>query len=75
MLRFLTIVPWGADKSKHQVIVKLNRLRESDPSIAVVIAEQIYDNALVSAGLVSDVQSVVGRVNKLITEVVHKLSN
>ncbi|KHJ49391.1 hypothetical protein D918_00517 [Trichuris suis] len=73
--RLMLLKPTLEVNPKHPVIVKLNQLMKSDPSVAIVIVEQIYDNALISAGLVSDVQSVVGRVNKLITEVVHKLSN
>ncbi|CDW57190.1 heat shock protein 75 kDa, mitochondrial [Trichuris trichiura] len=73
--RLMLLKPTLEVNPKHPVIVKLNQLMKSDPSVAVAIVEQIYDNALISAGLVSDVQSVVGRVNKLITEVVHKLSN
>ncbi|KRY42268.1 Heat shock protein 75 kDa, mitochondrial [Trichinella spiralis] len=57
----------------HPVIVKLAKLRFKDESLATAILEQIYENALIAAGLVDNVQSVVGKVNKLISEVTQKL--
>ncbi|KRY78019.1 Heat shock protein 75 kDa, mitochondrial [Trichinella pseudospiralis] len=57
----------------HPVIVKLAKLRFKDESLATAILEQIYENALIAAGLVDNVQSVVGKVNKLINEVTQKL--
>eukprot|EP00475_Leptophrys_vorax_P014350 TRINITY_DN2073_c0_g2_i1.p1 TRINITY_DN2073_c0_g2~~TRINITY_DN2073_c0_g2_i1.p1 ORF type:complete len:689 (-),score=225.05 TRINITY_DN2073_c0_g2_i1:86-2152(-) len=52
--------------TKHPVIIGLNTLRHSHPDLAKKVAEQIYDNALISAGLMRDGRAMVGRLNELI---------
>ena len=53
----------------HEIIRKLNEMRKTDMKIAALVARQILDNTMLSAGLVNDVKSVVTRVNKLILHV------
>jgi molecular chaperone HtpG len=45
----------------NELIRKLSRLRETDRDFARDIAEQIYDNAMIQAGLVVDSQQMVSR--------------
>jgi TNF receptor-associated protein 1 len=52
--------------TKHPIIVGLNTLRHSHPELAKQVAEQIYDNALISAGLMRDGRSMVGRLNEIL---------
>lgn len=51
---------------KHPLIVKLARSREARPDAAALIAGQLLDTALLSAGLVEDPRSVVQRLNKVL---------
>jgi TNF receptor-associated protein 1 len=55
--------------AKHPIIVGLNTLRTSNPDLALKIAEQVYDNALISAGLMRDGRAMVGRLNDILTTV------
>jgi len=51
--------------SSHPVILKLDKLRTKDESLAKLIVEQIFDNALMQAGLLDDGRVMVPRLNKL----------
>ncbi|XP_003368967.1 putative Hsp90 protein, partial [Trichinella spiralis] len=68
----ISILELGAVRSflRANVMEKMTddqRLRLLKPTL------EIYENALIAAGLVDNVQSVVGKVNKLISEVTQKL--
>ena len=51
---------------RHAVIKKLSALTASDPDKAKLVAEQILDNALISAGLLDDTTAMVRRLYKLL---------
>jgi TNF receptor-associated protein 1 len=51
---------------KHPLIIKLARTRSSRSDAAKLIAGQLLDTALLSAGLVEDPRSVVSRLNKVL---------
>jgi len=51
---------------KHEIIVRMFRMRETDPILAKVCAEQVYDNCLVAAGLMDDSRTMLGRLNDLL---------
>lgn len=53
----------------HDIIVKLNEMRKTDIQVANMVARQVLDNALLSAGMVSDIKQVVQRINQLILHV------
>jgi HSP90 family molecular chaperone len=59
--------------AKHPIIVGLNTLRASNPDLAIKIAEQVYDNALISAGLMRDGRAMVGRLNDLLSNLTQNL--
>ena len=50
----------------HAVIKRLEELRASAPDKAKLIAEQILDNALISAGLLDDAPAMVKRLYKIL---------
>lgn len=50
---------------RHEIIRKLATLRDGDPESAGLIAEQVLDNALLSAGLLDDPQRIVARTEKI----------
>ena len=52
--------------TRHKLIKKLDALREEDPEFARVVAEQVFDNALISAGLVINPLAMVERVNRIL---------
>jgi molecular chaperone HtpG len=52
--------------SAHAVIRRLDELRKSSPEKARLVAEQVLDNALISAGLLDDASSMVKRLYKLL---------
>ncbi|CAI4220951.1 unnamed protein product, partial [Auanema sp. JU1783] len=51
----------------HPLVKSLYQLKRSDPEVAALLVEQIYDNALITAGLIKDSSKMVGRLNKLLT--------
>ena len=54
----------------HPMLVGLEGFRQGNPEIAGQVAEQIYDNALIAAGLLDDPQSMLKRINALLEQVV-----
>ncbi|GAX24447.1 TNF receptor-associated protein 1 [Fistulifera solaris] len=56
---------------KHPVIVGIYDLKDKEPTLARVLAEQVYDNCLVAAGLLDDSRSMLPRINDLLVCVVN----
>jgi len=54
----------------HPLIKGLIKLRKTDKELAESIAEQMYDNALVIAGLLKDSSRMVQRMNRLLTSLI-----
>ncbi|MES2594743.1 MAG: molecular chaperone HtpG [Verrucomicrobiota bacterium] len=54
---------------RHDLVKKVNGLRENDSDLAKLLSEQILDNALLSAGLLDDPQRVVSRTEKIMARV------
>jgi len=50
---------------KHPIIIKLNQVRATEPQLAKEIAEQVFDNALIQAGLLDEGRSMIPRLQKL----------
>lgn len=48
--------------TRHKLIKRLSSLREKDSEFAKAIAEQIFDNAIISAGLVANPRVMVERI-------------
>jgi len=55
---------------EHPIIVGINSIRESEPTLARVLAEQVMDNCLVAAGLLDDGRSMLPRLNDILLTVV-----
>lgn len=58
----------------HPVMVALHRQRAAQPTVAKAVAEQIFDNALVAAGLLDDARSMLPRLNALLATVMASIS-
>jgi TNF receptor-associated protein 1 len=50
---------------RHALIRKLAATRTSNPEIAKLVASQLLDNALISAGLLDDARETIRRMNSL----------
>lgn len=61
---------------KHPIIVHLNQLKTTDAELAATVAQQIYDNASMAAGLMDDGRQMLPRLNQLLEKLVdHGLRN
>jgi molecular chaperone HtpG len=56
----------------HAMMVRLNAIRESDAALAGEVSAQIFDNALVSAGLLEDPRAMLSRLNSLLERLLSK---
>jgi molecular chaperone HtpG len=51
---------------RHAIIARLDAIRRTDEALAVIVAEQVLDNARVAAGLLEDPRAMLGRLNDLL---------
>jgi len=54
----------------HPIITGLYEIKETEPVLARVLVEQIYDNCLVAAGLMDDSRTMLPRLNDLLVSLV-----
>ncbi|MEI6351582.1 MAG: molecular chaperone HtpG [Verrucomicrobiota bacterium] len=52
----------------HPMMVRLGKMREADAALAGKVAEQIFDNARMAAGLMEDPREMLNRVNELLEQ-------
>jgi len=50
----------------HAMMASLEKMRHTDAALASKVAEQIFDNARVSAGLLEDPREMLARMNELL---------
>jgi molecular chaperone HtpG len=50
---------------RHPLIRKLAATREANPDLAGLVASQLFDNAMIAAGLLEDARDMVKRMNEL----------
>lgn len=55
----------------HPVIVGIFDIMKTEPTLARVLAEQVYDNCLVAAGLLDDGRAMLPRLNDILVCVVN----
>ncbi|KAL4230152.1 TNF receptor-associated protein 1 [Mactra antiquata] len=70
--RFRLLQPTLEINPSHPLIKQLSQLQASDPYLAKLLAEQLYDNAMVTAGLMDDPRSMVSRLNELLEKALTK---
>lgn len=51
---------------RHELVKKLAETSARDEELAGLVADQLFDNALLSAGLLEDSKDMVGRLNTLL---------
>jgi molecular chaperone HtpG len=60
------ITPVLAINTRHPLVKKLSALREQNPEVAGLVARQLSDQALLSAGLVEHPQELAIRMNAIL---------
>jgi molecular chaperone HtpG len=56
----------------HAMMVRLDAMRKNDAPLAQQVAEQVFDNALVAAGLLEDPRAMLQRLNGLLEKLLAK---
>ena len=54
---------------RSDVIKNLESLKKTDESLAKLVLEQLYDNALLSAGLLENPRAMAKRMNEILAKV------
>eukprot|EP00462_Mataza_sp_D1_P018710 CAMPEP_0175141596 /NCGR_PEP_ID=MMETSP0087-20121206/12233_1 /TAXON_ID=136419 /ORGANISM="Unknown Unknown, Strain D1" /LENGTH=707 /DNA_ID=CAMNT_0016425109 /DNA_START=142 /DNA_END=2265 /DNA_ORIENTATION=- len=57
---------------KHPMLVKLLTVKDSNPDLAQIVAEQIFDNALIAADILDSPRGMLNRLNKIMDYAVDK---
>jgi len=70
--RFTILQPQFEMNPSHPLIKKLNGLRTSNPQLAILVAEQLFANSMVSAGLVEDPRTMLKTMNELLEQALEK---
>lgn len=56
----------------HPLIIRLENIRQSNEPLATKVAEQLFDNARIAAGLLEDPRSMLKRLNELLEQALTK---
>lgn len=56
----------------HPLIVQLYQIKDSQAPAAALVAEQVFDNALIAAGLVEDPRYMIPRLNEILLASIKK---
>ncbi|CAB1420251.1 unnamed protein product [Pleuronectes platessa] len=56
----------------HDLIKKMHALKDTNSDLAGLLLEQIYDNAMITAGLNDDPRPMISRLNDLLTKALEK---
>lgn len=56
----------------HPLIVRLENIRQGNEALAAKVAEQLYDNARIAAGLLEDPRTMLKRLNELLEQALTK---
>jgi molecular chaperone HtpG len=54
---------------RHTLIKKLSVLRENNPELATLVAQQLVDQSLLAAGLIEHPQSLAQRMNAILERI------
>lgn len=70
--RFALLQPHFELNPKHEIIKKLYKLSKSNEELATLLVQQLFANAMVSAGLAEDPRTLLVGMNDLLTKVLEK---
>lgn len=65
--RYNILQPQLEINPEHPIIKKLQHLKSSNAKLATLVSEQLFANAMVSAGLVEDPRTILRSMNDLIS--------
>ncbi|CAL8095531.1 unnamed protein product [Orchesella dallaii] len=72
-VRYSLLQPQFEVSVKHPLIKKLSTLKDSEPDLAKLLAEQLFSNAMVIAGLEEDPRTIIGSLTELLTKAFEKV--
>ncbi|KAJ8724941.1 hypothetical protein PYW07_015899 [Mythimna separata] len=70
--RFALLRPHLEINVKHPIIKKLHKLTSTDKELAKMVSEQLFANAMVTAGLALDPRSLITHINDLLVKALEK---
>ncbi|KAL4703395.1 hypothetical protein ACJJTC_011184 [Scirpophaga incertulas] len=70
--RFALLRPQLEINAKHPIIKKLHKLVSSDKELANMVAQQLFSNAMVTAGLIMDPRNLITHINELLIKALEK---
>merc|ERR1719225_2425759 len=70
--RFNILQPTLEINPDHPIMKKLQDLKTTNPKLATLVTEQLFANAMVSAGLVDDPRTILKSMNELMTLALEK---
>jgi len=70
--RYNILQPQFEINANHPIMSKINSLRSTNPKLAMLVTEQLFANAMVSAGLVEDPRTILRSMNDLLIEALEK---
>lgn len=70
--RFALLRPQLEINAKHPIVKKLHKLMSTDKELANMVAQQLFSNAMVTAGLVMDPRNLITHINDLLVKVLEK---
>ncbi|XP_060525461.1 heat shock protein 75 kDa, mitochondrial [Cylas formicarius] len=70
--RYAILQPQLEINPRHPIIKKLHKLKNSDPQLAELLANQLFANSMVSAGLVEDPRVLLTSMNDLLVKALDK---
>ena len=70
--RYNILQPQLEINPSHPIVNKLATLRTSNPKLASLVTEQLFANAMVTAGLVEDPRTILKSMNELLSEALSK---
>ncbi|XP_025084764.1 heat shock protein 75 kDa, mitochondrial-like [Pomacea canaliculata] len=59
----------------HSLVKKLSKLKSSDPQLAEMLAQQLYENAMINAGLIEDARLGMERLHHLLDRALESVAN
>ncbi|XP_013185557.2 heat shock protein 75 kDa, mitochondrial [Amyelois transitella] len=70
--RFALLRPHLEINTKHPIIKKLHKLLSTDKELANMVTQQLFSNAMVTAGLVVDPRNLITHINDLLVKALEK---
>lgn len=70
--RFALLRPQLEINARHPIIKKLHKLMSNDKELADMVAQQLFSNAMVTAGLVMDPRNLITHINELLVRALDK---